>query len=218
MIVTIDGPAGSGKSSTAKKVASKTGWFYLDSGSLYRTYTLLYLNFENTDTFLDAIENHKVQLFVQGNEVLTLLDGVDVGDSIRTHEVSQNVSLISSLAKVRDRVNLEMRRIITEHDFIADGRDLGSVVFPDAPLKFFMVADLNIRAERRYKELTDKGMQVSITEIKENLAKRDLMDSTRDIAPLIKPDNSIEIDTTKLSFNEQVEFIAKHIKMMKENL
>lgn len=218
MIVTIDGPAGSGKSSTAKEVASKTGWFYLDSGSLYRTFTLLYLKFENADVFFKALDQHKVQLFVKGNEVLTLLDGVNVGDSIRTPEVSQNVSLVSSMPKVREKVNQEMRRIVANHDFIADGRDLGSVVFPDASLKFFMIADLDIRAERRFKELASKGMQVSLSEIKENLAQRDFMDSTREIAPLVKPENSIEINTTILSFDEQVEYIASQIEKLNENV
>jgi len=215
MIVTIDGPAGSGKSSTAKSVATKTGWYYLDSGSLYRAYTLLYLNYGDLNEFLDSLYKHNVTLEVDHNHVQTLLDGNVLGDAIRTPNVSQNVSKISALSEVRRKVNAEMRRIVQRHDFIADGRDLGSIVFPDAVAKFFMVADIHIRAERRYQELVAKGMDVSLDEIKQNLAERDYQDSTRDEAPLIKPHNAIEIDTTKLPFEEQVEIISSVIKKLK---
>lgn len=215
MIVTIDGPAGSGKSSTAKSVATKTGWHYLDSGSLYRAYTLLYLNYGDLNEFLDSLNKHNVTLEVDHNHVQTLLDGNVLGDAIRTPNVSQNVSKISALSDVRRKVNAEMRRIVQSYDFVADGRDLGSIVFPDAAAKFFMVADIDIRAERRYQELVAKGMDVSLEEIKQNLAERDYQDSTRDEAPLIKPKNAIEIDTTKLPFEEQVKIISSVIKKLK---
>ncbi|MCC5933226.1 MAG: (d)CMP kinase [Balneolales bacterium] len=211
MIVTIDGPAGSGKSSTAKKVAERIGWNYLDSGALYRTWTLLYvMGGMDKDYFLDVAGVHKVTLSVneKGTGTEPLLNGEKVGDEIRQPIISSNVSAVAAMGPVRDKVNEEMRRIVQEHHFIADGRDLGSVVFPDAALKFYMVADLGERAKRRYEELKSKGMEVSLEEISRNLADRDAQDSGRDIAPLTRPEGSVEIDTTAMDFDEQVSFIS----------
>lgn len=213
MIITIDGPAGSGKSSTAKAVAKKTGWFYLDSGSLYRTFTLLFLKYGKSKSELLAhLNNHSVDLEVDGEEVLTMLDGEDVGDSIRIPEVSGNVSKVSSWEEIRNKVNSIMRKTVQKHNFIADGRDLGSVVFPDAAAKIFLTASIEERAKRRYKELKEKGIESNLEEIKQNLADRDQQDSTRKIAPLIKPDNAIVIDTTSKKLEDQVRQIAEIVE------
>lgn len=213
MIVTIDGPAGSGKSSTAKKVAAELGWLYLDSGALYRTYTLLYLmGGQDAKLLIQHLDAHKITLHIDGRDTEPLLNGERVGDEIRTSAVSDNVSTVAALPQVRDKVNEEMRRIVKKHHFIADGRDLGSVVFPDAALKFFMLADLDERARRRAKELKEKNMPADLDSIKKNLSERDKQDSARKIAPLIKPDDAIEIDTTGLDFSEQVEHICDAIR------
>lgn len=213
MIVTIDGPAGSGKSSTAKKVAEEIGWHYLDSGSLYRTWTLLYvMGGLDGDLFLDVLDDHEVTLQVSDSGTAPLLNGEPVGDEIRKPHISEQVSTVAAMAAVRDRVNKEMRRIVQQYDFIADGRDLGSVVFPDAALKFYMIADLKERAKRRYLELQSKGIEASLQDIADNLAARDAQDSGRAIAPLTKPKGAIEVDTTAMNFDEQVGFISKKIR------
>ena len=210
MIITIDGPAGSGKSSTAKIVAKKKGWHYLDSGSLYRTFALLFIRYEKKmDKLLKQIANHTIELFVESEYVITLLDGKDVGDSIRTQEVSEYVSTVAAQPEIREEVNKIMREVVNKHHFIADGRDLGSVVFPDAAAKFFMIADIQERAQRRFDELTQKGLDASFDDIKKNLQHRDEQDSKRHIAPLIKPLGAIEIDTTGMTFSEQVDYIIK---------
>ena len=215
MIVTIDGPAGSGKSSTAKKVAEQIGWHYLDSGALYRTWTLLYvMGGMDAELFLEVLDAHEVTLNVNSSGTEPLLNGEQVGDEIRKQHISEQVSAVAAMAAVRDKVNEEMQRIVKQHDFIADGRDLGSVVFPDAALKFYMIADLKERARRRYLELQAKGMEASLEEIEQNLAARDAQDSGRAIAPLIKPEGAIEVDTTAMNFTEQVLFISNKIKAL----
>lgn len=215
MIVTIDGPAGSGKSSTAKKVAEQIGWHYLDSGALYRTWTLLYvMGGMDAELFLEVLDAHEVTLKVNSSGTEPLLNGEQVGDEIRKQHISEQVSAVAAMAAVRDKVNEEMQRIVKQHDFIADGRDLGSVVFPDAALKFYMIADLKERARRRYLELQAKGMEASLEEIEQNLAARDAQDSGRAIAPLIKPEGAIEVDTTAMNFTEQVLFISNKIKAL----
>jgi cytidylate kinase len=216
MIVTIDGPAGSGKSSTAKRVAKLTGWHYLDSGSLYRTYALIFMRYgRSRNTLLRKMDLHKVELIVKPSTVLTTLDGEDVGERIRTPDVSAEVSQVSAIPEVRERVNSIMRIAVEKSNFIADGRDLGSVVFPDAKAKFFMIADLDERAKRRFEELQANGVEASLEEIRANLESRDEQDSTREIAPLIKPEGAIEIDTTNLSFDDQVELIVSTIKELR---
>lgn len=213
MIVTIDGPAGSGKSSTAKQVAAELGWLYLDSGALYRTFTLLYLMGGQDAAFLKQhLDAHKITIHTEGQHTEPLLNGERVGDEIRSAEVSESVSTVAALPEVRDKVNQEMRRVVKTRDFIADGRDLGSVVFPDAALKFFMLADLDERARRRQKELERKSMPADLDAIKKNLTERDQQDSGRKTAPLTKPDGAIEIDTTGLGFDEQVKQICDAIR------
>ncbi len=213
MIVTIDGPAGSGKSSTAKAVAKETGWYYLDSGSLYRTWTLLYImgGFDK-DVFLEFLDNHRITLDAGGGATEPLLNGERVGDEIRTSEVSDNVSAVAAMPEVRRKVDEEMKRAVKEHNFVADGRDLGSVVFPDAALKFYMIADLQERAKRRKRELDEKGIEADYNSIYNNLAERDRADSSREAAPLVKPDGAIEVDTTSMKFEEQVRFISEKIQ------
>jgi len=141
--------------------------------------------------------------------VLTLLDGEEVGDSIRTPEVSGQVSEVSSWEEVREKVNNTMRKTVARNNFIADGRDLGTVVFPDAAVKIFLTASIEERAKRRFKELTEKGIESNLNEIEQNITDRDKQDSTRQIAPLKKPEDAIVIDTTSKKLEDQVSQIVE---------
>lgn len=209
MIIVIDGPAGSGKSSTAKAVAKKLKIQYLDSGALYRALTLLYLaQSKDLSLFFDDIENIKLK-FLYENEVFRLwLNEEEVTSDIRSMEVSEKVSLIAESPKARAFVNQNIRKAIKEGVYIAEGRDLGTAVFPDAEMKFFMIADAQTRALRRFNELKEKGDAVSLEDIQKNIEERDALDSTRDADPLKQADDAILIDTSGLTFDEQVEFIS----------
>lgn len=213
MIVVIDGPAGSGKSSTAKAVAKQLQIQYLDSGALYRVATLIYLNTgKNKQLFFDCLSENKITFSFEDDAFLISLNGKDVSDDIRTMEVSENVSFVAAQPEVRSFVNALMYQVIKHDIYIADGRDLGTAVFPDANLKFFMVADLETRARRRRDELRKKGEQTGLEEVKQNIAKRDEIDSSRSSAPLKQADDAILIDTSGLTFSQQVSFICDRVK------
>lgn len=212
MIVVIDGPAGSGKSSTARAVAERLGIQFLDSGALYRVATLLYLKADkNKELFFELLKENKISFHFKEKKFHVYLNDANVSDEIRTMEISQSVSEVATMPYVRSFVNALMHRAV-EHDvFVADGRDLGTVVFPDAALKIFMIANLKTRAERRLAELLKKGSTVTIDEVMNNIAERDEIDSTRSADPLKKADDAIEVDTSALNFEQQVSIICDQI-------
>lgn len=213
MIVVIDGPAGSGKSSTARAVAEQLQIQFLDSGALYRVATLLYLRAgKNKELFFELLKENKISFHFKEKTFFVFLNGTDVSDEIRKMEVSESVSVVAALPKVRSSVNELMHQAVKQGVYVADGRDLGTAVFPNAVLKFFMIADLKTRAERRFAELIKKDESVQIEEIMENIAKRDEIDSNRSADPLKKAGDAIEIDTSKLNFEEQVSIICGQIK------
>ncbi|MEX0609379.1 MAG: (d)CMP kinase [Balneolaceae bacterium] len=213
MIVVIDGPAGSGKSSTAKAVADQLQIQFLDSGALYRVATLIYLNCnKDFQQFFEQLKKDKISFYFKEKKFHALLNGHDVSDAIRKMEVSQHVSEVASNPETRAFINNLMREVVNHDIFIADGRDLGTAVFPDAPLKFFMVADLETRAKRRFEEVKAQGKNITQNEVKENIAQRDEIDSTRSADPLKKAEDAILIDTSELSFEEQVSFISDKVK------
>lgn len=213
MIVVIDGPAGSGKSSTAMAVANRLGIQYLDSGAIYRTLSLIYIRCErDIEAFFNTLKDTEIDFEYRDQQFRTYLDDAEVTDRIRSPKVSGVVSEVATNAEIRNFVNELMREAVKHDAFIADGRDLGTVVFPDADLKFFMVADVETRASRRYKELIEKGEEASLNEIRSNIEARDQQDSRRSVAPLKKADDAIEIDTTNLSFDEQVDRICDQVK------
>lgn len=213
MIVVIDGPAGSGKSSTAKAVAQRCGLHYLDSGAFYRAVTLIYLNNAcQRDAFFDALELADVQVSYSDGVFSVAVDGADVTRTIREQFVSEKVSEVAAMPQARDFVNKLLRDFVKSGNFIADGRDLGTVVFPDADLKFYLTADIHKRASRRLLEMRHSGMDADLNEIVENLKSRDYLDSTREVAPLRKADDAIEIDTSSVSFDEQVQRIVDRIR------
>lgn len=217
MIVVIDGPAGSGKSSTARAIADKLQIQFLDSGALYRVATLLYLNeMKNYSLFLEHLKESEISFYFKAKKFHVSLNNCDVSDEIRTMEVSKHVSKIASDPEVRSYINDLMREVVKHDIYIADGRDLGTAVFPDAELKFYMVADLDTRARRRLDELNSnpRSGSLELEEVKINLAERDYKDSSREADPLAKADDAIMVDTSELSFNEQVTMISEKIEKL----
>ncbi|MBO6585883.1 MAG: (d)CMP kinase [Gracilimonas sp.] len=215
MIVVIDGPAGSGKSSTAKAVAANLQIQFLDSGALYRVATLLYLDVnKDLPQFFDTLRESDISFHFKNEKFHAYLNGRDVSDQIRSMEVSEHVSEVASNPDVRAHLNDLMREVVKTDIYIADGRDLGTAVFPDAALKFFMVADLDTRAQRRYQEVKAQGKDVTLEEVKQNIAGRDEKDSNRDSDPLKKADDAILVDTSEMTFEEQVAFISEKIERL----
>ncbi len=215
MIIAIDGPAGSGKSTISKLVAKDLDLIYLDTGAMYRLVTLKALkmgildgNSENLDKINELLDNLEIDIREDG----FYLDGVDVSEEIRKPIVSENVSKIAAIKEVRIKMVDLQRKFSKAKNVILDGRDIGTVVFPNADLKVFLVADARERANRRYKELTEKGENVSLDEIYQNILMRDKIDSTREEAPLKKAEDAIEVDTTSKSIDEVKEEILNLYK------
>ena len=201
MIIAIDGPAGSGKSTIAKLVAKDMGLVYLDTGAMYRLVTLKALN-EGILGDFEKIKKMLNNLNIDIKENGFYLDNVDVSDEIRKPIVSENVSDIAAIREVREKMVDLQRKFSESKNVILDGRDIGTVVFPSADVKIFLVADAKERANRRYKELVKKGENVKIEEIYENILKRDEIDSTRKESPLKKAEDAIEVDTTSKNIEE----------------
>ena len=201
MIIAIDGPAGSGKSTIAKLIAENLGLVYLDTGAMYRLVTLKALNdgiLGNLDKIIKMLDNLNIDIKENG----FYLDDIDVSEEIRKPVVSENVSDIAVIREVREKMVDLQRKFSESKNIILDGRDIGTVVFPNADVKIFLVADAKERANRRYNELVAKGENVRIEEIYENILKRDEIDSTRKESPLKKADNAIEVDTTSKNIEE----------------
>ncbi len=215
MIVVIDGPAGAGKSSTAKAVARKSGIDYVDSGAMYRGFAVLYNQVGRDKTsFFEAIANKPLQFEFHRDESRVYLYGRDVTSSLRSEEVNEVVSEVAAMPEVRHQVMLELRKAVKDKECIAEGRDLGTVVFPEADLKFFLTADLDERARRRLLEQEEKPDQSGnfFRKVRQNLMQRDETDSTRREAPLKKATDAFELDTTSLSFDSQVNKITEAIQ------
>ena len=201
MIIAIDGPAGSGKSTIAKLIAEDLELVYLDTGAMYRLVTLKALN-EGILGDFEKIKKMLNNLNIDIKENGFYLDNVDVSDEIRKPIVSENVSDIAAIREVREKMVDLQRKFSESKNVILDGRDIGTVVFPNADVKIFLVADAKERANRRYKELVKKGENVKIEEIYENILKRDEIDSTRKESPLKKAEDAIEVDTTSKNIGE----------------
>lgn len=212
MIIVIDGPAGSGKSSTAKAVARQMNIEYLDSGALYRALTWIYLRVDRDKEALFDLLNEASITFWYADEVFHVkVDGTDITHELRTNRVADAVSTVASFPRVRSFVNELMREAVSRGHYIAEGRDLGTAVFPDAALKFYMVADAEERARRRHKERQASGSDITLREVRENIIRRDQQDAGREADPLKKAPGAIEIDTTAMGFEEQVQHICSII-------
>ena len=216
MIIAIDGPAATGKSSTAKAVAEELGFMYLDTGAMYRAVTLAVL-----EKNISLTHDYDIKSFLASLDLNILylektlvieLDQVDVTKHIRDPKVTAKVSEVSALPSVRKTMVKFQRKLASDKDCIVEGRDIGTVVFPDADLKFYMIADSSIRAERRKKDLFNLGKNKDIGELETEIKNRDRKDSTRVHSPLSKAEDSIIIDTSHLDFHEQVNMIVEKIK------
>ncbi len=207
LIIAIDGPAGSGKSSTAKRLAGLLGYHYIDTGAMYRAFSLFLLRnnlLENISAGINLILTRELKLIFDNGNIKVFPDGEDISDLIRTPEVSGMTSKISAIGEVREVMVEMQRKLGAGGGVVLDGRDIGTVVFPAADFKFFMTASPEERVRRRILELQQKGMTFDPEETKRSVLERDKRDTSRDIAPLKKADDAIEIDTTGLTFDEQV--------------
>ncbi|MFC2186275.1 (d)CMP kinase [Peijinzhouia sedimentorum] len=208
--IAIDGYSGCGKSSTAKAVAHSLQYIYIDSGAMYRAVTLYFsqhhISLTDDKAISKAISEIDVEFKInpKNGQQETYLNGLNVEQQIREMQISEKVSQVSAISEVRRAMVALQRKWGKNKGVVMDGRDIGTVVFPEAELKVFMLADVGIRAERRQKELLEKGHLIPLDEIISNLQKRDQIDTTRDVSPLKKADDAIELDTTNLTFEEQV--------------
>ena len=218
MIVAIDGPAATGKSTSAKLVAQALGFTYLDTGAMYRCVTLSILKYDihldDTLSLLSLLNATEIQFKNSESEWLVLLNGKDVSNDIRKTEVTNYSSAVSSLLEVRNFLVKNQRKIATSHDCVVEGRDIGTIVFPKAEVKFFLVADYQIRAKRRQLELLKLGEEKSLSTLIEEIQKRDNLDSNREISPLRKAEDAIEVDTTNMTINSQVDFMVNKVKLI----
>lgn len=214
IIIAIDGYSACGKSTTARETAKILGYRYIDSGAMYRAVTLHFLDHHvaltNPREVSRALDQIKISFMVDGKgKTRTYLNSRIVEDEIRDMRVSENVSQVSTLAAVRHAMVEQQRRMGKERAIVMDGRDIGTVVFPDAELKLFLTADMLVRAFRRQKELLEREELVDIDSIVENLGKRDQIDSTRKESPLRKASDAVEIDTTHITVEEQVDEVIR---------
>ena len=213
IVIAIDGYSACGKSSTAKQVAAKLNYAYIDTGAMYRavTYYFLknYVNLTNPRAVDDALRNIHIEFHNNSRtkENETFLNGLNVEREIRTMKVSDKVSEVSAIGAVRSCLSELQRRMGKKKGIVMDGRDIGTAVFPDAELKIFMTADFDARAARRQKELLEKDQLVDLGQVRENLEKRDHIDTTRKENPLRKAEDAFEIDTTHITLEEQVDMI-----------
>ena len=220
MIVVIDGPSGSGKSSTAKAVAEMLDIEYLDSGALYRAITLMWLNADrpSIEKFIDILSSKKIDFSWSEGIFNVQVDGVNLANEIRRPHVSEHVSKIATIPAIRRYVNSLMRQVVRQGRYIADGRDLGTVVFPDAELKIYMEASITTRAERRYQEMIESGEKITLDQVRRNLEQRDRTDSTREVAPLTMARDAVLIDSNDKTFDEQVSEVASLIRQQLERV
>ena len=214
--IALDGPSGSGKSTIAKKISNKLNILYLDTGAMYRATALKALKL-NIDTFdeqgvLTFINDINLEIkYIDGSQH-TYLDGEDVSEKIREPHVSMAASNISSLKCVRLKMVDMQRKIAGNMSCVLDGRDIGSYVLPNATYKFYITASVDVRAERRFKELTLKGHNVNFEELKKEIEQRDFNDKNRDFAPLVKAEDAILIDTSFMNIDQVINKVLSYIE------
>lgn len=219
--IAIDGPAGAGKSTIARALARKLGYIYVDTGALYRSIGLYCTEagvpLEDKAAVTAALEQIRVELRYVDGVQRVLLNGRDVSEEIRRPEISLAASSVSAMDTVRAFLFDLQRNMALEHDVVMDGRDIGTVVFPDAELKLFMTADTAVRACRRYKELTGKGMSVTMEEVERNIRERDKADMSRAVSPLRQADDAIVLDNSHMSVDEQMAWFMNEFQLKMKN-
>jgi cytidylate kinase len=219
LIVAIDGPAGSGKSTTAKLLAQRLNYLYIDTGAMYRTVTLFAIRKKilgSTEAIIKLSSELNINLEFINGETKVTVSGEDVSQDIRSFEVNQNVSDVSKIEGVREILVKKQQEMGKNGGVVMEGRDITTVVFPDADVKIYLTAVIDERAKRRALEYAQKGNQLPVKEIKENLEKRDLIDSNREVSPLTQSPDAIEVDTSNVTIEEQVNIILSHIKRIAE--
>ena len=217
MIIAIDGPAGSGKSTTAKKIAAQLNLMHLDTGAMYRAVALYILDqdiaephLNNHNQMTQILDEIEIEFSNESNNIF--LNGKDVSVEIRENRVSEFVSEVSAISLVRERMVLLQREIAAGNNVVLEGRDIGTRVFPNADVKVYLNADVNERGQRRFKELMKQGEEITLGSVIRDIELRDLKDSSREHSPLEKAKDAIEIDTTKLSIDAQVNEIVSLIE------
>jgi len=221
LIVAIDGPAGSGKSTSAKLVAQKLGYLYIDTGAMYRAVTYLAMKknvLQNTDEVIKIAKESAIDLKFIAGVTHVSVEGDDITYNIRTPEVNANVSEISKIKDVRKALVEKQQEYASKNGgVVMEGRDIGTVVLPNAEVKIFLTASIEERAKRRTKEFEEKGIHISLGEVEDNIRQRDIIDSTRDISPLVKAEDAVEVDTSKVTIEQQVDIILGLIKKAQGN-
>ena len=212
IIIAIDGFSGCGKSSTAREIAKRRGYRYVDTGAMYRAVTYFFIKNEvDVDSDLevgDALRKISIEFDVNEKQESELfLNGENIERFLRTMAVNNLVSKVSAHVMVREKLVTQQQELGKKKSIVMDGRDIGTVVFPDAELKVFLTADIEVRAQRRKRQLSEEGIDVSLDEIIENFRKRDRIDSTREVSPLRKAEDAVELDTSNLTFAEQLNII-----------
>lgn len=214
-ILAIDGPAASGKSTVARRAAEALGWTYVDSGALYRVVTWRALRLkiapENGNLFEHFLDGLQPDFFVSSGVARFKIEGIEDGRELRTHIVNENVSKFAALPEVRSRVVAWLRGMTRFGDLVMEGRDIGTVVFPDAGFKFYLDASPDERARRRHAEMAGKADLARLGEVGESLKRRDAIDSSRQTDPLKTASDAIVIDTTSLSIEEVTQLILKRV-------
>jgi len=216
IIVAIDGYSSCGKSTLAKALAKELHFIYVDSGAMYRAVALYFLrnhiDLNDHDQIINALKNIHLNFHSRDYQTHITLNGEEVSDEIRQMPVSESVSSVAAIHEVRKEMVKQQQRMGRSKNIVMDGRDIGTAVFPDAPIKFFMTADPKIRAERRYKELLPKNPSITLQEVFENIAHRDYQDTTRAESPLVRAEDAIILDNTDLTPDEQLMFALSKVE------
>ncbi len=218
-VIAIDGYSSCGKSTLAKALAKKLNFIYVDSGSMYRAVTLYFLrnqvNINDPEQVEKALKNIDLNFNSRDYETHIMLNNEEVSDEIRQMPVSKNVSAVSAIHEVRREMVKQQQRMGKLKNIVMDGRDIGTAVFKNAQLKLFMTADPKIRAERRYKELIEKGQEITLHEVFDNIADRDFQDTTRTESPLIRAEDAVILDNTNLSPEQQLNFALEKVNALR---
>lgn len=214
-VIAIDGYSSCGKSTLAKALAKKLHYIYIDTGAMYRAVTLYFqrnnIDLNNDEQIREALKHIHLNFHSRDYQTHITLNDEEVSEEIRRMDVSQLVSEVSTIKAVRKELVKQQQRMGRSKNVVMDGRDIGTIVFPDAAVKIFMTADPKIRAERRYKELLAKGETISMEEVFENIAHRDFIDTTRKESPLVRAHDAIILDNTELNEAEQLQFVLDRV-------
>lgn len=220
LIIAIDGPAASGKSTTAQFLAEKLGYVYIDTGAMYRACALkakkMGIDINDEESIRELLDNIDIRIENHHSKNRIFLDGEDVSEDIRADDISALASAISAIPAVRYKMVELQRKMGEKGGVILDGRDIGTFVFPTAEVKFFLTASPEIRAKRRWLELQQKGINKDFSEVLADLVKRDNNDSQRALAPLKKADDAIEVDTSNMTIEEQTDYLYQIIRSRME--